>query len=67
MSLKGFHLVFITLATLISLGFCLWAFVGAQETQVSVFLYVCGVMSGVLGVVLGVYGIWFAKKTLKTV
>ena len=66
MSLRGFHLVFITLATLISVGFCAWAFVGANETQVSLFLHVCGILSGVLGVALGCYGVWFAKKNLET-
>jgi len=64
MSLRGFHLVFITLATVISVAFCAWAFVWANDSQQGLFLSVCGALSGVLGVGLGTYGFWFAKKNL---
>lgn len=57
MSLKAFHLIFVTLLTTLSLGFTLWAFFSGK------------VIFGLLGVVtcalVIVYGIYFLKKLKK--
>jgi hypothetical protein len=57
MSLKAFHLIFVTLLTTLSLGFALWAFFSGK------------VIFGVLGVVACAlvicYGFYFLKKLKK--
>lgn len=54
MSLKAFHLIFVTLLTALSFGCAAWAFQSG-----SVFWGVTGVVSGIFVVV---YGIYFLKK-----
>jgi hypothetical protein len=54
MSLKAFHLVFVTLLTSLSFGCAAWAFQAG-----SVFWGMAGVVAGVLVIV---YGIYFLKK-----
>ncbi len=54
MSLKAFHLIFVTLLTSLSFGCAAWAFQAG-----SVFWGVAGVVTGVLVIV---YGIYFLKK-----
>jgi hypothetical protein len=54
MSLKAFHLIFVTLLTALSFGCAAWAFQAG-----SVFWGVAGVLSGVFVIV---YGIYFLKK-----
>ncbi|MFT5104439.1 MAG: putative membrane-bound spermidine synthase [Pseudoalteromonas tetraodonis] len=61
MSLKGFHVLFITLATLCLVGFAVWAFMFNTDLGVRV----TGVFSGMLGVALSVYGTWFYQNKLK--
>ena len=56
MSLKGFHVVFVTLSTLLALGFAGWA-LGIGEHRA------LGVASLVVGLALPVYGWWFLRKT----
>ena len=56
MSLKGFHVFFITLATLLAIGFAAWSLV--NQTAVPV-----GICSAVLALGLIVYGVWFVKKS----
>lgn len=56
MSLKGFHVFFIILATLLAAGFAAWSLV--NETAVPI-----GITSAVLAVALVVYGIWFIRKS----
>ena len=63
MSLRGFHILFISIAALICFGFCGWAFVGAVEALRSPLLHVCGAASGVVGFLLIAYGIWFVRKS----
>lgn len=57
MSLKAFHLIFVTLLTTLSFGFAAWAFVAGK------------IVFGALGVVAGIlvvfYGIYFLKKLKK--
>jgi hypothetical protein len=60
MSLKGFHLVFVTVATLLFGFLTLWAFVLCEERAawVPVIGYV-----GIVGLLLTpVYGVYFLRK-----
>jgi hypothetical protein len=61
MSLKGFHIVFITFSTLLALAcgaWCLWV-----NSVVGAPVYLAGaICSFVAAVVLVVYGIWFYRK-----
>jgi hypothetical protein len=61
MSLKGFHILFITLSTLLCVFVVLWAFVLAAhpDTALKIFGSVCAVV----GIVLPVYGINFYRKS----
>lgn len=56
MSLKGFHIFFIFLATLLAIGFAAWSLM--NQTAVPV-----GICSAVLALGLIVYGVWFVKKS----
>ena len=61
MSLKSFHIFFIAMAVLSSLGFCVWAFtLGGAAPGSAIGLM--GIGSGVLGVGLAIYGVWFVVK-----
>jgi hypothetical protein len=57
MSLKAFHLIFVTMLTSLSLGFTAWAFFSGK------------IIFGLLGIVVAalvvVYGIYFLKKMKK--
>jgi hypothetical protein len=57
MSLKAFHLIFVTLLTALSFGCAAWAFQAG-----SVFWGVTGIIAGILVIV---YGIYFLKKLKK--
>lgn len=60
MSLRAFHLVFVTASTLFSLFLVLWGFVFSQETSVvSVGLGVIGLL-GLVG--MPIYGVYFYRK-----
>lgn len=60
MSLKGFHIVFVTVSTLLCIFLALWAFLLAPES--SGMTKAVGVI-GVLGaVLLPVYGFYFYRK-----
>ena len=61
MSLKGFHIVFITLSSLLALGFGIWC-LKANETQVDTTYLVLGVLSFATGGLLILYGGWFLRK-----
>ena len=66
MSLKGFHILFITLAFLCSGGFwawCLWDAEAARELGV----VAVGNLSGSLAIALLVYGLWFVIKKSRTI
>lgn len=54
MSLKAFHLIFVTLLTTLSFGCAAWAFVAG-----SMVWGVTGICAGILVIV---YGIYFLKK-----
>lgn len=54
MSLKTFHLIFVTLLTALSFGFAAWAFVNGR-----VVFGLAGIVAGILVIW---YGIYFLKK-----
>jgi hypothetical protein len=61
MSLKGFHIVFITFSTLLALGvgaWCLWvnSVAGAPGFRMG------AICSFVAAAVLMIYGVWFYRK-----
>lgn len=61
MSLKAFHIVFVTVCTLLCLGLGVWALREHRETQETGSL-VLGIGALVAAVVLVIYGRWFLKK-----
>lgn len=66
MSLKGFHILFITLAFLCACGFwawCVWDNESAQRLGATTL----GNLSGSLALGLLVYGLWFVVKKNKTI
>ncbi|MES2982494.1 MAG: hypothetical protein V4727_09290 [Verrucomicrobiota bacterium] len=63
MSLRGFHIVFITVCTLLCAFLILWAFVLAPEP--SKFATGLGV-TGIVGILLmPLYGFYFYRKAVK--
>jgi len=61
MSLKSFHVFFIVLAVLSSLGFALWTFtMGGAELATGEGAL--GVFSGLVGLALAIYGVWFVVR-----
>ena len=61
MSLKAFHILFITLASLLSFAFSGWAF-GAAEAGQGSDMRTAGYVAAGFGIALIVYGIWFWGK-----
>lgn len=63
MSLKGFHIVFVTLTTLLCVFLALWSFVWADQpsamTRVLGFIGVAGALG------MPVYGVCFYRKACK--
>jgi hypothetical protein len=57
MSLKAFHLIFVTLLTSLSFGCAAWAFAAGNA-----FWGVTGIAAGILVII---YGIYFLKKLKK--
>lgn len=63
MSLKGFHIVFVTVSTLLCVFLALWSFLLAGETSL-LTRFIGG--TGVLGaLVLPIYGIYFYRKVTR--
>lgn len=60
MSLKGFHIFFITVAVLFCFGFTAWAFLGAGNMTKE--MQIPGIITAIFGSTILVYGIWFVKK-----
>lgn len=61
MSLKFFHVLFVVLSTLLSVGFAVWSF-GQAVAGAGGLYWVLGVLGLVVAVALVVYGRWFLKK-----
>ena len=67
MSLRGFHIVFITLATLLCAFLAVWAFFMAPAAETGRAATVLGVI-GIAGTaLLPVYGVYFYRKASKLV
>ncbi len=60
-SLKAFHIFFVLVSTLLSLGFGAWA-IRLYRTDEQIASLAIGVVSLAGGVALMVYGRWFLKK-----
>jgi hypothetical protein len=60
MSLKGFHLFFIFLSILLSVGCAVWAFANGVERPF-------GIVACVVAGALVIYGIYFIRKTRKLI
>lgn len=61
MSLKAFHIVFVIVSTMLTLGFGAWSIREFRATSDVAFL-VGGIVSFVLAVALLIYGRWFLRK-----
>ncbi|MEJ6718420.1 MAG: hypothetical protein ACJAT6_000294 [Akkermansiaceae bacterium] len=59
MSIKGFHLIFITIAALFCAGFGVWALFLDEKESASLF----GVLTLIASAVLVVYGFYFRRKS----
>ncbi len=60
MSLKGFHIVFVTVSTLLCLFLALWAFVLVPErTAMTTAFGIVGICGAVL---MPLYGVYFYRK-----
>ena len=57
MSLKAFHLIFVTLLTTLSFGCAAWAFAAGRPLYGAL-----GIAAGILAII---YGIYFLKKLKK--
>ncbi|MDH3284264.1 MAG: hypothetical protein OEQ13_05950 [Acidobacteriota bacterium] len=64
MSLKSFHIVFISLATVVSFMFGIWC-IRSDAADAGRALTAAGWFSLILGVVLIGYGWWFLQKIKK--
>ena len=64
MSLKAFHIIFVTVSMLLAGGFAIWAIRQYQLTG-DTGLLIGAVISGLLFIALGVYGRWFLRKLKK--
>jgi hypothetical protein len=62
MSLKAFHILFVTVSTLLAFGFGAWAIVQYVHEQSSGGQLALGIASLVVGVALIVYGRYFLRK-----
>lgn len=61
MSLKAFHLVFIVASVLLAFGFGAWL-IDAYVATGSLHSLIFGILSGLAGLALLVYGRYFLKK-----
>ena len=57
MSLKAFHLIFVTTLTMLSLGFTVWAFLSGK--------IIFGILGLVTAALIVFYGVYFLKKLKK--
>jgi hypothetical protein len=60
MSIKGFHLVFVTVSTLLCLFLMLWSFVITAE--VSTVVTTLGVVGLIGSILIPIYGVYFYRK-----
>lgn len=60
MSLKGFHIFFIVLATLLAAGCAAWAFLNQTMTAF-------GIGCAVVAAALAIYGVYFVRKAKRII
>jgi hypothetical protein len=65
MSLRAFHIVFVTVSTLLFVFLAVWAFAFATDRTGTITAL--GAISAVFAVVMPVYGVCFYKKVRKIV
>ena len=63
MSLKAFHIFFIVMSIVITLGFAVWVLCGGATGDQKAFLSLMAGVSGVLGIGLIGYGLYFIRKS----
>lgn len=63
MSLKGFHIVFVTVSTLLFVFLALWAFLFVAETSATT--RALGITGIIFATVMPVYGVVFYRKASK--
>ena len=60
MSLKGFHIVFVTISTLLCVFLALWSFVFASERSgMTTAIGIVGIVGALL---MPIYGVYFYRK-----
>jgi cytochrome c biogenesis protein CcdA len=59
MSIKIIHILFITVASLFTLGFAAWVFATGRVEKWM------GIVSGIAGIALVIYGVAFIRKSKK--
>ena len=64
MSLKAFHIIFVTIITLCCIAGAVWAFM-TDAKSADIQFRTMGYMLAVLSVVAPVYGVYFYKKSIK--
>ena len=63
MSLKGFHIVFVTVSTLLCIFLALWAFLLAGDSNGSTLIV--GFIGVAGAVLLPIYGVYFYRKATR--
>ena len=66
MSLRGFHIVFVTMAVVVSLFFGLYEWSAYQQGHASVDIVVSGISFGIAAALV-IYGFWFYRKSQKII
>lgn len=66
MSLRAFHLFFISLSTLLAFG-CAWLLLENYRAQHDGKELLFAILAAVIGVGMIVYGVWFFKKSKKLI
>jgi hypothetical protein len=66
MSLKGFHILFVSLAFLCTSGFWAWCIAEAEAAR-ELGAVAVGNLSGSLAIALFIYGLWFVIKKSRTI
>jgi len=61
MSLKAFHILFVTVSTVLAVWFTVWSFMHFGDGGGALYL-VLGLGGAALVVGLPIYGVWFLKK-----
>ena len=64
MSLKGFHIFFITISSLFAFGFGLWCFLAENAPNSPVYTWL-GAVSVLSGIAMVIYGKYFLHKMKK--